>query len=151
MEHQHKHGHEHDHNHQHGHHHEHHHSHEETVALSWADMKLEAHTHEQAATVSMDIRPNAECTKTFPDLVAVMQGIAQDVENAGGIVGHIKAFAKQGDSSVHASVTAADLAPTIDGDQSCALAPSTDVQLVAIALLVTEDDLLAICKDALNQ
>lgn len=136
------------HGHEHKHEH-HHHSHVETVELSWANVKLESHTHEQAATVSLDIDPKPSCEKAFSDLVNIMQGIARAAEDAGGIVGHIKAFAKRGDASAHASVTAADLPPTCEGDQSLALDNESAVQLVAIVLLIAENDLLALCKNAL--
>lgn len=137
------------HDHGHEHSHDHTHSHAESAEFSWADAKFEVHTHEQAATVSMDLRPHGGCGKGFSDLVAVMQGIARAAESAGGIVGHIKAFVKQGDSSARASVTAAELPPTCDGDQSMSFGDRTDIQLVAIVLLVSETELLEICKEAL--
>lgn len=148
--HDHEHEHEHGHGHMHDHEHEHSHSHKETAELAWAQVQMEAHTHEQAATVSMAIRPNAKCEAAFSDLVAIMQQIARASEDAGGIVGHIKAFVRQGDAFAHASVTAADLSPTYEGDRALVLGESADIQLVAIVLLVGQDDLLAICKDALG-
>lgn len=138
------------HEHEHEHAHAHHHTHSETIDLEWADIQFEAHTHEQAATVSMAIHPKAGCTATFSSLVDIMQNIARAAEASGGVVGHIKAFSKQGDAFAHASVTAADLAPTCEGDQSRALEGDADIQLVAIVLLLSEKDLLAICKDALG-
>ena len=152
-EHEHDHDHEHDHGHahEHGHHHEHEHvSHGELVELEWADVKLEAHTHEQTATVSMGFFPKAGCQVAFSDLVGFMQAIARLAEDAGGIVGHIKAFARHGEAFAHASVTSADLAPACEGELSLVLGPGFDVQLVAIALLVGQDELLAICRQALK-
>ena len=139
----------HDHDHDHAHDHVHHHEHEEVVELSWAHVELEAHTHEQAATVSMNIHPKEGSPVAFVDLVNTMQEIARASEQSGGIVGHIKAFAKRGDAFARASVTAADLPPTCDGDQSLALDASAEIQLAAIVLLVDQADLLAICKQAL--
>ena len=141
----------HEHEHHHEHEHEHHHGHEEATERAWAHVKLEAHTHEQAATVSMDIHPKSESCIVFANLVDIMQEIARASEQAGGIVGHIKAFAKRDGAFAHASVTAADLPSTCDGDQSLALDSATEVQLVAIALLIDQDDLLAICKQALSR
>lgn len=135
--------------HEHAHEHEHHHVHEEVVELPWARVELEAHTHEQAATVSMNIHPKEESPVAFADLVNIMQEIARSSEQSGGIVGHIKAFAKRGDAFARASVTAADLPPTCDGDQSLELDASAEIQLAAIVLLVDQADLLAICKQAL--
>ena len=110
---------------------------------------MEAHVHDDAATVSMDVHPKEDCAATVSSLVDAMQRIAQASEEAGGIVGHIKCFAKQGAESVHASVTAADLAPTVEGDDSLSFDPSSTIQLVAIVLLISQDDLLAICKGAI--
>lgn len=141
------HHHDHDHDHEHGHHH--HHSHAETLQLENAVVELEAHTHEQAATVSMRIHPADGTTIAFADIIAMLQRIARAAEDVGGIVGHIKGFAKQGDAFAHASVTAADLAPTTEGDPALAFDATADIQLAAIVLLVSQADLLALCKEAL--
>lgn len=111
---------------------------------------MEAHTHEQAATVSLDIHPKEGSLRSFSDLVSAMQTIADAAEQAGGIVGHIKAFAKKGGVFARASVTAADLPPTYDGDRSLALDALADIQLVAIVLLIDQSDLVDICKNAIE-
>lgn len=141
--------HDHDHDHGHEHSHEHAHEHTEAIELAWARVELEAHTHEQAATVSMDIYPSSGSTLSFSELVSAMQAIARAAEQAGGIVGHIKAFAKQDDAFARASVTAADLPPTCDGDQSLEFGSSAEIQVVAIVLLIDQTALLTICKDVL--
>ena len=141
----------HDHGHVHAHDHDHGHEHSEAIELAWARVELEAHTHEEAATVSMDIYPNSGSILAFCELVDAMQAIARAAELAGGIVGHIKAFAKQDDVFARASVTAADLPPTCDGDQSLALGNTAEIQVVAIVLLIDQAALLAISKDALLQ
>jgi hypothetical protein len=161
MMHEHEHGHAHghsyeqeqefEHGHSHDHHHEHHHSHRETIELEWGQVELEAHVHDQATTVSMNMRPQGDCTIAFTDLVSTMQSIAKTSEEAGGIVGHIKAFARQDDRFVHASVTSADLAPTIDGDSSLSFGAEATIQLVAIVLLIDQADLLALCKESLER
>lgn len=165
-DHDHGHGHTHDHDydHEHGHahnhgpdctcgchDHDHGHEHGEAIELTRARVELEAHTHEEAATVSMDIYPNSGSTLAFCELVGAMQAIARAAEQAGGIVGHIKAFAKQDDVFGRASVTAADLPPTCDGDQSLVLGNTAEIQVVAIVLLIDQATLLTICKDALSQ
>ena len=147
--HEHAHGHRHEHGHAHGHEHAHEHVHEETIVLAWAHVELEAHTHEQAATVSAGIHPNETSSTSFSDLVNCMQAIASSIEQAGGIVGHIKAFAKQEDAFARGSVTAANLPPSCDGDLALRLAPATEIQLVAIALLIDQATLISICKEAL--
>ena len=147
--------HDHDHNHEHTHDHEHDHgnSHDhgyvEAFEQEWGSFELEAHMHEQAATVSMNIHPRDGREISFSDLVNVMQSIAQAAENSGGIVGHIKGFARQGDDFAHASVTSADLAPAIEGDKALSFGAEATVQLVAIVLLIDQADLLAICKETL--
>ena len=155
-EHDHEREHEHDHeraNHAHGHSHEHdheqHHGYRETVETNWGRIEMEAHVHDDAATVSMDAHPKEGCAVTISSLVDSMQRIAQAAEGTGGIVGHIKCFAQQGAESAHASVTAADLAPTVEGDDSLSFGSMSTIQLVAIILLISQDDLLAICKDAI--
>ncbi len=150
-DHEHEHGHQHDH--EHGHHHDHdghhHHGHEETVRVDHANVLLEAHTHEQTATVSMTFEPDPDATLVFGDLVSLMQKIAEAIESAGGIVGHIKAYGKQEGDFVHASVTAAGLEPTYEGNLDMDLGNEATVQLAAIALLIDQDRLLDICKNAL--
>ena len=105
--------------------------------------------HDQAATVSVDIEVNNACTLRFGDIVEAMQAIAKAAEDAGGIIGHIKAFARQGDEFAHASVTASDIEPTCEGLSISPLGHAAEIQLVAIVMLVEQEDLLAICKDVL--
>ena len=154
---EHEHHHEHEHEHEHEHHehhhrdHEHHehHAHQETVELEWGRLEFEAHVHDQAATVSLTAHPKEGCAIAFSDLVRIMESIARAAEEAGGIVGHIKAFAQQDGESAHASVTSADLASTVEGSSSLSFGAGATVQLVAIVLLIDQADLLAICKKEL--
>lgn len=141
------HGHDH---HDHDHDHDHAHDHfEETLEAPWGSVQIEAHTHEQAATVSMVLRPSADALVPFSLIVSSMQRIAEDVEAAGGIVGHVKAFAREGSSFAHASVTAAYLEPALEGGASLGYGTQADIQLVAIALLISQDELVRVCEDAL--
>lgn len=148
-------GHEHEHEHAHepvrgqGHDHHHHDHHEETVETPWGTVRLEAHTHEQAATVSMALCPAAGKAMAFGSVVELMRQVAERAEAAGGIVGHVKAFARQGDAFAHASVTAAYLEPAVEGDASLGYGERADIQLVAIVLLVSQDELVSICREAL--
>ena len=139
----------HDHDHHDHHDHEHRHDHLETAEFEWGLVELEAHVHDQAATVSMNVQPQGERSITFSDLVGAMCSIARAAESAGGVVGHIKAFARQGGESARASVTAPELAPTVEGDPALLLGTGATIQLVAIVLLIGKEDLLAICKGAL--
>ena len=141
--------HEHAHEQHNGHGHHHHDHHEETLGAPWGTVRLEAHAHEQAATASMALRPAAGKTVAFGSVVKLMRQIAVEAEAAGGIVGHIKANVRQGDVFAHASVTAAYLEPVVEGDASLECSERADIQLVAIVLLVSQDDLVRICRKAL--
>lgn len=143
--------HDHEHAHDHGHdHHDHDHAHAHSVSDRFetdaALVSLEAHTHEQAATVSLDIHPKAGQAVAFSSLVETMQAIAADAEAAGGVVGHIKAYARDGAAFAHASVTAADLPPVCEGDVQASFGEGATIQLVSIVLLVGQDDLAALCR-----
>ena len=133
--------------HGHDHSHDHGHSHEETVETPWSTIALEGHTHEQAATVSATFHVNPESSYAFSSIVSLMQRIAKGVEDAGGIVGHIKATAKQDGSFARASVIAAELDPTCEGDLSLKLGSEADIQMAVIAMLVDQDALLALCRE----
>ena len=87
----------------------------------------------------------------FADLVEAMRSIADAVEARGAIVGHVKAYARQGGSTARASVTAAGMVAVAEGAADLVLGVGADIQLVAIALLADRDDLIAICKDALRR
>ena len=143
------------HHHEHGgHHREHNHAHEHAhkrkVELGWGTAALESHTHEQAATVSATICAQSNSSTTFARLVEALQAVARQVESAGGIVGHIKAYAKLGDSFAHASATDAQHAPSCEGVLDLPLNPETHCQLVAIALLVDLEQLEQIVIGALR-
>ena len=136
-----------------GHNHAHHHHdhHEEALEAPWGTAWLDAHTHEQAATVSMALCPAAGKAIVFGDVVEFMRQVADKAEAVGGIVGHVKAFARQGDAFANASVTAAYLEPAVEGDASLEYGAEADIRLVAIVLLVSQDELLRICKEALKE
>lgn len=134
--------------HEHHAHHEHH-NHRESFAINGAEAFLEAHMHDQAATVSAAICPAEGEAFAFARLVDAMREIASASEAAGGIVGHVKAFAREGDAFAHASVTAAGLEPACEGDVEESFGEEADIQLVAIVLLVGQNDLIDICRNAL--
>jgi len=144
----HDHDHEHAHDHDHGHHHDHAAGRE--VECRWGTAVLESHVHDQAATVSATIRAQSGSAATFEVLVEGLRSVAQHVESAGGIVGHIKAYARADGSFVHASATDAQHEPSCEGDASLPLGPEVCCQLVAIALLIDLGQLEQIVVDALN-
>ncbi len=135
----------------HNEHHEGSHNHRETFEIHGAEVFTESHMHDQAATVSLAICPNEGATFAFATLVTAMQDIASRAEAAGGIIGHIKAFAREENGAfAHASVTAAGLAPTCEGDVSASFGEEADIQLVSIVLLISFEELLSICRDVLG-
>ena len=131
---------------EHGHHE---HSHRESFAIPCGEAFLEAHMHDQAATVSMALCPGEGSCIAFASLTDALQSIASQVEAKGGIVGHIKAFARQEGSFAHASVTEAGREPACEGDAACAFGSEAEIELVAIALLISQDELLDICRSTL--
>ena len=144
-------GHGHEHEHGHEHHHDHGHIHERAVELGWGAAALESHVHDQAATVSATIHVQSDSDVTFEVLVEALQGVAQQVESAGAIVGHIKAYARAGDAFAHASATDAQHAPACEGDAGMLLDSDTQCQLVAIALLIELDELERIVVSQLTK
>ncbi len=135
--------------HNHSHHHDHAPSHQETFIIDGAQVLLEAHTHEQAATVSLNIQPVEGARFAFAQLLSAMAVIAREAEAQDGIVGHIKAFAREGDAFAHASVTASDLPLESEGDVEALFGPDATIQLVAIVLLIDQHALIDTCKAAL--
>ena len=107
--------------------------------------------HDQAATVSASICPDEGKELAFGALVSALRFMAARAEEAGGIVGHVKAFAKEGASFAHASVVAADAEPTLEGDPSLSFGEEADIQLVCIVLLVGQEELVSICRRALRE
>lgn len=148
----HEHGHEHEHEHGHDgdHGHEHGHSHESVLELDFATVELSSHMHDQAATVSATIKLNEGATGKFEQLTSALQAIAERAEASGGIVGHIKGYAETGEGFAHASCTDAALGVTTQGDPALALDSSSQIQLVAIVMLVDLHDLQHIVADALE-
>ena len=142
-----------EHEHEHSHDHEHHHHHDdrehEIFECAFGLVGIEARDHEQAAVVSASIEPAPESELTFGVLVKAMQRVASEVEASGGVVGHIKAFARDDGDFAHASVLAADQNPESEGDLNMPLSSDADVQLAAIALLISRQELLEIVKNSI--
>ena len=131
-----------------GHEHHGHHGHRESFAIPGGEAFLVAGAHDQAATVSMTLCPDAGERIPFGKIVEKMEAVARIAEDAGGIVGHIKGFAREDEAYAHASVTEAGRAAECEGDLSASFGENADIQLVFIVLLIGCDDLAAICKEA---
>ena len=128
----------------------HEHNHREQFAIACGEAFLEAHMHDQAATVSAALCPDDGSAISFEQLVSALSAIASNVEDTGGIIGHIKAFAREEETFAHASVTDAGRKPDIEGDITASFGPEADIQLVAIALMISQDELITICKRAIG-
>lgn len=70
--------------------HEHHHHHEHDH-----DLPIEITTHEEAVIGTVRIRIPGSYEEALEDLKTRMAETAEEVEAAGGMVGHIKAFARE--------------------------------------------------------
>ena len=139
-------------------HHEHEHEHEhgtETVAevlhFKRACVQLEAHTHEQAAAVSLRVQVKHDALLPCERIVRLLQDIAARAAASGGVVGHIKGFARQAGATFRVSVTAAGLEPSCEGNRSLPFDSSADIQLVAIVLLLPQEVLQVLVRQALGQ
>ena len=132
------------------HEHEHAHEHGRTAVLDTASahIEFEGHLHEQAAAVTMLIHPHTAVEIAFTALTETMERIAQSIEATGGIVGHIKVSAQQGNTFAHASIVQADQSPSCAGDAECTFDEAAAIQIAAIALLVGLDELMDICEKA---
>lgn len=129
---------------------EHGHDPSKAPELSWAQAALERHMHDAAATVSITLCPEPGCQVGFSSLACAMERIAQKAESSGVVVGHIKAFARQGDAFARASVVASDLPAALEGEPGLLIVQGTQVELVAIVLLMDCDELSSICCAALS-
>lgn len=132
------------------HEHHEHHNHRESFEIPGAEAFMEAHMHDQAATVSVAICPNGGETFAFERLLAAMVEIAKRAEDIGGIVGHIKGFARDEKAFARASVTEAKASPDSEGDLAAAFGDDADIQLVSIVLLIDEEALIDICRNVLK-
>ena len=125
------------------------HNYRESFAVACGEVFLEAHVHDQAATVSVAVCPDEGVKVAFGDIVSALSAVASAVEDAGGIVGHLKAFGSQDGSFANASVTVGDREPDVGGDAAVSFGCDADIQFVAIALFISQDELIAICKGAI--
>ena len=81
--------HDHHHGHDHEHHHEHHHHEQEAFPA------VSVYTHETATVGSVKCRIAGEYEEALNRLQKCMEETAREVEAAGGLIGHVKAFAKE--------------------------------------------------------
>ena len=106
--------------------------------------------HDAALALSSALEVKADCQLTAAWLIDAMQAMARDVEEQGGVVGHIKCAAQSDDAEMHASVTLADTPATVKGDSSLVLDEFADVNLVVIALCIDEAALEGLVQKELS-
>ena len=148
-------GHGHEHHHAHGcgqgHHHDHahDHGHDKELDIACAHVQLEAHTHEQASTVSATFTVREGAALPFTTILGMMSAIAPRVEGEGGVIGHIKAFGKTESAFAHASITSAEFPPSCGGDTSLSIRSADEAQIAVIALLIGLDELAKIVEESI--
>ena len=132
-----------EHNHEHQHGHEHHHVHlRGSFRGLGGEVKVEVTQHEQAAVASMLLQVEPGGSVAFSTVVAYLQALAERAEAAGGIVGHIKAFAREGELFANASVTSTDATEVDPAVLPFEFGSGADIQLVAIVLCLEPEALL---------
>ncbi|MDR0839111.1 MAG: hypothetical protein LBN99_05655 [Oscillospiraceae bacterium] len=144
-EHEHEHHHDHDHDHEHEHHH-HDHEHDAVTSSAPGVIEVEVTEHEEAIIASGALTlvcPDAEIVKTA--LGREIDKIALAVDNAGGIVGHVKASLISSTVDM-LSATEPGVAAQIkrSPDAECA------INLVAIVFAVEPDFAEKLVREALQ-
>jgi hypothetical protein len=114
-EHEHDHEHGHDHEHEHGGHHHHHHDHDhedgdsnEVVLIDDGRTFLNVIDHEGSIVASYRFTMPGTLDEAKSKLSEFASKLSDDVDAQGGIVGHIKAFARERGNSFRVSVTMHD-------------------------------------------
>lgn len=103
-EHEHEHEHEHGYDHEHGHDHEHDHNHEHEHDTEEFP-SVSVYTHDAATVGSVKCKIDGTYEEALNELQSCMEKTAKAVEAEGGIIGHVKALAKEEARSCMISVT----------------------------------------------
>lgn len=135
-DHQHEHEHEHHHEHEHEHHHEHEHEHEHTQA---PDTGIAISAHEGAQIGTVRCRIPGSYGLALDTLQERMEEEASDIEAAGGMIGHIKASAREESRCCMFSITECG-----DTQRKESVCPSVYVEHAAIVFGIGGDVLLDI-------
>ena len=99
-----------------------------------AELLFEAHEHEGAAAISCTVQPRKGCVIPFADLVEALMSAGATLEGAGAFIGHLTAFADDGERTAAVSITDLATGPAIIGDASVLITPGTQAQAVAIVV-----------------
>ena len=160
--HHHHHEHKHDHIHEHdngscdcgcGHQHHRHHSDDaKTVSanvgggIAWC--KLTAHEGALVVSCALELENS---TLSPACLAAALAGVAYDVEKLGGIVGHVKCAASNGEGTLHISVTQAGVDPTVMVNNLEVLDEDSEINIAVICFEVEHQELLDILLTRLER
>ena len=141
--------HEHHHNHETeccGGHHEHHEHHHEAETLSFnvgggvALCRLSSHEEANIVSCTLELE-NTELE--LQSLAAALAGVATDIEEAGGLIGHIKCAAQNGESFARISVTQAGIDPFVESHNLKILNEETDISLALIVFAVEHEQIIS--------
>ena len=125
-------------------HHEHHHHHEaETMSFNVGGgiALCRLSSHEEANIVSCTLELE-NTTLELQSLAAALAGVATDIEEAGGLIGHIKGAVQNGESFARISVTQAGTVPFVEANNLEILNGETDISLALIVFAVEHEQIL---------
>ncbi len=137
-----------EHHHEHGdsycdHHHDHHH---EAQTMSFnvgggvALCRLSSHEEANIVSCTLELE-NTELE--LQSLAAALAGVATDIEEAGGLIGHIKCAAQNGESFARISVTQAGIDPFVESHNLKILNEETDISLALIVFAVEHEQIIS--------
>lgn len=129
-------GHEHHHDQHHEHHHEHHHAKDD-----WPSVHVTTHDASVVGTVKCKI--NGDYDNALDQLQDCMKKVAGAVENAGGLIGHIKAFAREDAKNCMISITDVD-----DIQRKCSTGRGIFVENVCIVFEISPEQLEKILRES---
>lgn len=112
--------------------HEHHHHEQERVIVDEGDVFFSLLKHEGSLVASYRINLSCSLAEARGKLMAFTTGIADAVADAGGLVGHIKAYARERGDAFRISVTLHD-PDILDLDEH-------DVQVEGVAIVFSVDE-----------
>ena len=127
-------------------HHEHHEHHHEAQTMSFnvgggvALCRLSSHEEANIVSCTLELE-NTELE--LQSLAAALAGVATDIEEAGGLIGHIKCAAQNGESFARISVTQAGIDPFVESHNLKILNEETDISLALIVFAVEHEQIIS--------
>ena len=121
------------------------------LRLALGAWEIHSTTHEAAAVVSCTLRCSPATSLNAKDLVTIVEALGNDIENAGWLIGHVKACGVLRDGNVHVSMTGTRSGAASETIPLCSSGQKYAVDLVAIALGPTKDELALTTKAVLRR